>query len=187
MEISLATSDEGLLERAVLGDTGAFDKLVRARLDRMYMTANRILRDRAGAEDVVQQAMILAWRDLPSLRDRARFDAWLYRLLIRTCYRHLRSSRRWAANVIELAEIRASAPESTIHDRDALERAFRRLSAEKRSAIVLHHVTGFGFNEVSQVLGIPEGTVRSRIHYGLRELRQALAQDDALDPVEELA
>jgi len=183
MEMSPTLTDDVLVERAAHGDTEAFDVLIRARLDRLYVTANRILRDPAGAEDVVQQAAILAWRDLPALRDRGRFDAWLYRLLVRSCYRHLRSSRRWGANVSELVEIGAVQHESAVHDRDALERAFRRLSAEKRAAVVLHHVTGLGLREISNVLGIPEGTVRSRVHYGLMELRLALAKDDALEPV----
>lgn len=184
-----AVMQEGpLVARAANGDTAAFDELIRPRLDRLYVTANRILRDGAAAEDAVQQAMVLAWRDLGALRDHDRLDAWLYRLLVRTCYRELRSRRRLAANVVQLE--RRNDPDATlaIHDRDALERAFRRLTADKRAVIVLHHVTGLSLTEIAAVLAVPEGTVRSRLHYGLQELRRVLEEAAGMiDRVEEPA
>jgi RNA polymerase sigma-70 factor (ECF subfamily) len=185
---NLAVEEEGpLIARAAAGDAAAFDELIRPRLDRLYVTAHRILRDGAAAEDAVQQAMVLAWRDLGALRDHGRLDPWLYRLLVRTCYRELRSRRRLAANVVQLE--RRDDPDATlaVHDRDALERAFRRLSADKRAVVVLHHVTGLSLIEIAGVLGVPEGTVRSRLHYGLQELRRVLAPAGIIDRVEEPA
>ena len=180
-------SDRALVARAAGGETDAFDALVRTRLDRLYVTANRIVRDSAAAEDVVQQALVLAWRDLHALRDQDRFDAWLYRLLVRACYRELRSRRRWISTVVDLGEVRTAGTDMAIHERDALERAFRRLTPEKRVVIVLHHVTGLALTEISAVLELPQGTIRSRLHYGLEELRRALAPDAALDGLEEPA
>jgi len=183
-----AVLEEGaLIARAADGDAAAFDELIRPRLDRLYVTANRILRDGAAAEDAVQQAMVLAWRDLRALRDRDRLDAWLYRLLVRTCYRELRSRRRLAANVVQLERRDDADATLAIHERDALERAFRRLSADKRAVIVLHHVTGLSLIEIAGVLAVPEGTVRSRLHYGLQELRRVLEPGEMVDPVEEPA
>ena len=142
MDNLAAMQDRALIARAADGDAGAFGDLIRPRLDRLYVTANRILRDGAAAEDAVQQAMVVAWRDLRALRDHDRLDAWLYRLLVRTCYRELRSRRRLAANVVQLGPPDDPDAMLAIHDRDALERAFRRISADKRAVIVLHHVTG---------------------------------------------
>ena len=124
----------GPVNRAAAGDPNAFDALVVSRLDRLYVTANRILRNPASADDAVQQALVLAWRDLPSLRDHARLDAWLYRLLVRACYRDLRSQRRWAANVVDLNEVRSVDASAAADDRDALDRAFFAGSSPPRSS-----------------------------------------------------
>ena len=175
----------GLIERAVEGDAAAFDELIRPRLDRLYVTAQRILRDRPAAEDAVQQAMVQAWRDLHALRDHERLDAWLYRLLVRTCYRDIRSRRRLVANVAPLDRREDAAATFAIHERDALERAFRRLSPDKRAVVVLHHVTGLSLPEIAEILAVPEGTVRSRLHYALHELRRVLAPAGTLDRLEE--
>ena len=187
MDNLAAMQENALIARAADGDAAAFDDLIRPRLDRLYVTANRILRDGAAAEDAVQQAMVLAWRDLRALRDRDRLDAWLYRLLVRTCYRELRSRRRLAANVVQLEPHGDPDATQAIHDRDALERAFRRLSADKRAVIVLHHVTGLSLPEIAGILAVPEGTVRSRLHYGLQDLRRVLAPTGMVDRVEEPA
>src|SRR3954469_13454728 len=88
-----------LVERARAGDDEAFASLARAAGDRLLAIAYRILRDLGLAEDAVQQTLVLAWRELPSLRDVDRFDAWLHRLLVNPCYREARRGRRWAANV----------------------------------------------------------------------------------------
>src|SRR4029453_10004850 len=74
--------DEELVRRAARGDAEAFDALARDRIDRLFSIAIRILRDHHDAEDAVQQALWTAWSDLPGLRDPARLDAWLYRLLV---------------------------------------------------------------------------------------------------------
>src|SRR5439155_21027192 len=88
-----------LVERARAGDEEAFASLARGAGDRLLAIAYRILRDLGLAEDAVQQTLVLAWRELPSLRDVDRFDAWLRRLLVHACYREARRSRQWAANV----------------------------------------------------------------------------------------
>ena len=75
-----------LVERARAGDEEAFASLARAAGDRLLAIAYRILRDLGLAEDAVQQTLVLAWRELPSLREPDRFDAWLRRLLVNACY-----------------------------------------------------------------------------------------------------
>ncbi len=85
------------IERAMRGDHEAFASLAAGSVDRCYGIAYRILRDQHRAEDATQQALLGAWRDLPSLKDPGRFDAWLHRLVVNACYAEARSARRWRA------------------------------------------------------------------------------------------
>lgn len=168
-----------LVERARAGDEEAFASLARAAGDRLLAIAYRILRDLGLAEDAVQQTLVLAWRELPSLRDVDRFDAWLRRLLVHACYREARRGRRWAANVHVLPVDGPSAPDTTtsVVVRDQLERGFRRLPPEQRAVFVFHHHLGLTLPEVADELGVPLGTVKSRLHYATNTLRAALEAD----------
>src|ERR687896_2742434 len=122
--------DTELVIRAQRGDEQAFASLAVAAGDRLHAVAHRILRDIDLAEDATQQALLAIWRDLPQLRDPARFDAWSYRLLVRACYAEGRRSRTWTPNLRLLPsdEPMQADGSSAVIDRDQLERAFRRLS-----------------------------------------------------------
>ena len=167
------------VERAMRGDRDAFGLLVGQTSDRMYATATRILRDADLAEDALQGAFITAWRQLPTLRDPDRFEAWLRRLLVHACYAEARRRRQWAANVRVLPVDGPAGSDETlsIHDRDVLDRAFRRLTIEQRAVFVLHHHLGLTLVEIAETLGIPAGTARSRLHYSTRALRAAVEAD----------
>ena len=119
--------DPELIGRAQHGDEEAFASLAVAAGDRLHAVAHRILRDTDLAEDATQQALLAIWRDLPQLRDPARFDAWSYRLLVRACYAEGRRTRRWAPTV-RLLPAQPSMEDglSMVVDRDQLERGFRR-------------------------------------------------------------
>lgn len=171
--------DVELVIRAQHGDAGAFATLVVACGDRLHAVAHRILRDIDLAEDATQQALLTIWRDLPQLRDPARFEAWSYRLLLRACYAEGSRNRHWAPNLhlLPTDEPATADASSWIHDRDQLERGFRRLSIEHRAVVVLHHYLDLSIDEVAEVLGIPAATVRSRLHHAMRGLRAALDAD----------
>jgi RNA polymerase sigma-70 factor (ECF subfamily) len=171
--------DTHLVERAQRGDEEAFASLALACGDRLHAVAHRILRDTDLAEDATQQALLAIWRDLPQLRDPARFDAWSYRLLVRACYAEGRKERRWTPSLRLLPADEPSAPEglSSVVDRDQLERGFRRLSIDHRAVVVLHHYLDLPLDEVAEALGVPVGTVRSRLHHAMRGLRAALDAD----------
>jgi RNA polymerase sigma-70 factor (ECF subfamily) len=170
--------DIDLVVRAQHGDPGAFASLAVAAGDRLHAVAHRILRDTDLAEDATQQALLSVWRDLPQLRDPARFDAWAYRLLVRACYAESRRIRRWAPNLHVLAVDPGGGEDmASIIDRDQIERGFRRLSIDHRAVVVLHHYLDLPIEEVAEVLGIPIGTARSRLHYAMRGLRAALEAD----------
>ena len=167
-----------VVARAMRGDREAFTSLARDSADRCYALAYRILRDPHRAQDAAQQALIGAWRDLPTLRDPDRFDAWLAKLVVNACYSEARGDRRWSAKVRLIPTETAVEPDParSVAARDELEHAFRRLTAEQRAVVVLHHHLGYPLTEIAATLGIPEGTARSRLHYAVRQLRAALEE-----------
>ena len=171
--------DTELVIAAQHGDEEAFASLAVAIGGRLHAVAHRILRDLDVAEDVTQQALLAIWQDLPQLRDPARFEAWSYRLLVRACYSEGRKSRHWTPNVRLLSVDEPMVVDGTgpVVDRDALERAFRRLSINHRTVVVLHHYLDLPLDRVADIVGAPLGTVGSRLHYATRQLRTALVED----------
>jgi RNA polymerase sigma factor (sigma-70 family) len=171
--------DRDLVEQARRGDRDAFAVLAHARTDRLYAVARRILRDVHRSEDAVQQTLVIAWRELPRLRDPDRFDAWTMRLLVRTCYTEARQAQAWNRQ-IRVLTIEPSVPDGSIsvEDRDQLERGFRRLTPEQRAILVLRHYLGLEPAEIAETLAIPVGTARSRLHYAHRAMRAALEADE---------
>jgi len=168
-----------LVERARRGDHDAFAALAAAAIFRLDAAARLIIRDPDQAKDAVQETLVRAWRDLPTLRDPGRFDAWLHRLLYRSCIDEIRRVRRHRVDV-ELTSLdhpdRDDA-NATLVDRDQLERGFRRLGPEARALIVLHHYLDLPLPEVAIALGIPLGTAKSRLHRALQAMRAALEAD----------
>jgi RNA polymerase sigma-70 factor, ECF subfamily len=168
-----------LVQQAMAGDHDAFTELARSVIGRLYATAMLILRDQQRAEDATQEALVAAWRDLSALRDPDRFDAWLHRLLARACYREARRGRRQWAIEMEVRPSRAAEPDPApiFADRDELERGFRRLDVDQRSVLVMHYYLGLTLDEVAGALGVPPGTVRSRLHRATAAMRAALDAD----------
>ena len=168
-----------LVERAKAGDEEAFASLARAAGDRLLAIAYRILRDLGLAEDAVQQTLVIAWRELSTLRDADRFDAWLRRLLVHACYREAKRGRQWATNVRLLhdAEPGGSDDFARVVQRDQLDRGFQRLPPEQRAVFVFHHYLGLTLIEVAAELGVPLGTIKSRLHYATNTLRAAIESD----------
>jgi RNA polymerase sigma-70 factor (ECF subfamily) len=171
--------DRDLVEAARRGDREAYADLIRVRGDWLFALAQRILRDVDRTEDAVQEALVIAWRDLPGLRDPDRFDAWLHRLVVRECIEQATRERRRTANLRMLPIDGPAAPDDllTLADRDQLERGFRRLPPEQRAILVLHHYLGYAPSEIAETLGIPPGTARSRLHHAHRAMRAALEAD----------
>lgn len=174
--------DRDLVEQAQRGDREAFAILARTRGDQLFGIARRIVRDVGLAEDAVQQALVIAWRELPRLRDPERFDAWLQRMLIHACYSEARRKRAWMSSVQVLPADGPAGPDelASLVDRDEVERGFRRLPPEQRAILVLHHYLGLDSTEIGEVLDVPAGTARSRLHYAHRAMRAVLEADARL-------
>jgi RNA polymerase sigma-70 factor, ECF subfamily len=171
--------DTDLVVRAQRGDKEAYADLASGIADRYLGVARRILRDLDLAEDALQQTLLGIWRDLPQLRDPARFEAWSYRILLRACYVEGRKQRRWAPNLRLLSSDEGTRGDgmSSVADRDQLESGFRRLSLDHRTVVVLHHYLDMPIDRVAELLDIPVGTAHSRLHYAMRGLRAALDAD----------
>src|SRR5207247_5439927 len=127
--------DRDLVDLAQHGDREAFAVLARTSADRLFAIAQRILRDVGRAEDAVQQTLVIAWRQLPRLRDPDRFDAWLQRTLVHACYAEARRKRAWTSNIRVLPVDGPAGPDEigAFVDRDEVERGFRRLPPEQRA------------------------------------------------------
>lgn len=169
----------GLVERARGGDHDAFTVLARDSATRLERAARLILRDPELARDAVQEALIRAWRDLRGLRDPERFDAWLHRLTVNAC---LDIARRRRRRVIEVALDPIDAPVTAdpghaVADREVVDAALRRLDESGRAIVVLHYYLGMSLTDVAATLGIPTGTVKSRLHRALGEMRDAVGTE----------
>ena len=174
--------DRDLVEAARGGDREAYVALIRVRTDRLFALAHRVLRDVDRAEDALQDALVIAWRDLKGLRDPDRFDAWLHRVVVHVCIAEASRERQRTAILHVLPVDGPAAPDDllTIADRDQLERGFRRLPADQRAILALHHYLGYAPSEIAAVLDIPPGTARSRLHNAHRAMRAALEADARL-------
>ncbi|HEY8168548.1 MAG TPA: sigma-70 family RNA polymerase sigma factor [Candidatus Limnocylindrales bacterium] len=181
------TVERALVERAAQGDREAFDVIISGVVDRLFAIARLILHDADRAEDAVQDTLVACWRDLPSLRDPDRFDAWLRRLLINHVNDEFKRGRRQAATIAVLrVEPSLSDASGEVAIRDLLQRGFQRLSLDHRTVIVLRYYLGLSIEETAASLGIPAGTAKSRLHYATEAMRLAL-EADARPPVREVS
>jgi RNA polymerase sigma-70 factor, ECF subfamily len=171
--------DRTLVERARQGDHAAFAVLAESATDRLYGVATLILRDPDRAQDAVQEALVSAWRDVRSLRDPEAWNAWTHRLVVRACYREAdrHRRRRLLVNTFYPTPPTVGDGSSELADRDEIERGFRRLTVEQRAILVLHFHGGLSAAEAGYVLGIPEGTAKSRLNRALHAMRAALEAD----------
>jgi RNA polymerase sigma-70 factor (ECF subfamily) len=174
-----------LVTRAQAGDQVAFTRLIDERHQQLYRTAWAILRNDEDALDATQETCIGAWRELPRLRDPARFDAWLTRSLVNRCRTALRSRKRSSVREIQLEG--SGGLEIPSRDRDvgdslaaseAIRSAFAHLSAQHRTYLVLHYVEHRSVAEIAAVVGSPEGTVKWRLSEARAALEKRMAREN---------
>lgn len=187
--------DTPLVERAADGEAAAFDELVLRHQDRIYAVCLRMLRDAESARDAAQEAFLKAWKALPRFEGRSRFSTWLHRIAMNVCLSMLRSNKAHperralsldggtsgspgeeTAAVAEPAS-GGDSPEADLErseSRAAVTEAIAGLEEDFRQAVVLRDIQGMAYDEIADILQIPVGTVRSRIHRGREQLRNAL-------------
>jgi RNA polymerase sigma-70 factor (ECF subfamily) len=149
------------------------------RLLQSYRLATLILRGRDEAEDATQEAIARAWSSWKTLRDPDRFDAWFDRILVNVCrnrMRHVRTIRVVALD--DAHEMPAADSHGSTMARLTLEPAFARLNPEQRIIVVLRFWRDLSVEEIAERLGVPEGTVKSRLHYALKALREAIESSE---------
>ena len=171
--------DRELVTRAQQGDASAFETLAVASHARLYRVARGVLRDDDGADDAVQRTLVQMWRKLPQLRDPDRFEGWSYRLVVNACYDEAKRSHR-STQVIPIDTYRTPVAQDElqrVEDLDELEHGFSRLSVQHRAVIVLRYLLDLSTDQVADALGIPSGTVASRLHRAMTELRAAIEAD----------
>lgn len=167
--------------RAREGDRNAFSELAARSIGRLTAVARMILRDEYAAQDAVQDTYIEAWRSLPGLRDPDKFDAWIRRLLVRTCFDGIRRTKRRGALEIRMTpgdEPAIPGGERGLAIRDQLERGLARIPAEQRAVVVLVYYLDLPLADAAHAMGIPVGTTKSRLNRAMQALRAAIEADD---------
>jgi RNA polymerase sigma-70 factor (ECF subfamily) len=172
-----------LADRARNGDLDAFEELMHARIDAIYRLSFAIVGEEADARDATQETFVAGWRRIRELRDPDRFDAWLQRIAVNSARMTLRARGRRRVREIsagDVASLAAVADQGSVParaDADVLSSALDRLPLDQRTILVLHHLEGHRVTDLAEILAIPVGTVKSRLHAARRALETALATE----------
>jgi RNA polymerase sigma factor (sigma-70 family) len=156
----------------------AFVRLADEHLDKAYRLARAILRDPVEAQDATHDAFVQAWRKWETLRDPAKFEPWFDRILVNTCRNRMRSNRRQATDISAEVALATGDHTGQTEDRDVLGAAIAALSPDHQLVVALRYYRDLTIDDIARRLGIPSGTVQSRLHYALKHLHDAL---DAAD------
>ena len=167
--------------RDVARRDAAFVLLANEHLDRAYRLARAILHDAVEAQDATHDAFVQAWRKWDTLRDPERFDAWFDRILINTCRNRLRANRWLATDVSSEVLLAATDQVGHAEERQLIGAAIASLSPDHQIVVALRFYRDLAVADIAARLGVPAGTVQSRLHYALKRLRDAIEPADAKD------
>lgn len=166
--VDYAAQERQWVARCRQGDEAALGALVARHRARMIRTASNLLRDRHEAEDVAQEAFLKGFRELQKLREDRAFAGYLYRICVRLCMDRLRLKR---AEIAELDAVQAHEG-GNVENRVVVEKLLAQLPAELRTTLVLREMEQLSYDEVAEVMGVPVGTVRSRLHTARERFRR---------------
>ena len=179
-----ADTDAALVEQYLAGDAAAFTELMQAHENRVFGICLRMLRDREAALDATQETFITVFRKADRFAGRSAFSTWLYRVAVNTCYDQARRTRRRQADPLpegrDPADPSAGDLLEAVEVRPDIQRALDALPAEFRAAVVLADLEGLALQTVGEILGVPVGTVKSRVFRGRRLLAETLGNRDGV-------
>ena len=185
-----SADDRRLITECLKGRSAAYGELVRRYQDRLFNAVYRLLDQPEDAQDVVQEAFISAYQSLASFKGDAQFFTWLYRIAMNAAISHRRkhklavSLETGSKNELlidPLDESAYSQPGDLLEQREEenrLKSALNRLSVEHRAVLILKDIDGQKYEDIAEIMGVPVGTVRSRLHRARTELRDLLLQDE---------
>jgi RNA polymerase sigma-70 factor (ECF subfamily) len=175
----MSPSDEELMARLQRGEVRAFDLLYERYRGKLYNFILRLVQDPALAADLYQDTFVRVFQQAGRYCPRHRFSTWVYAIAHHLCVDCLRQ-RRPQVSLEQVAEaLPAGDGGAGLERREQADRALRALGAlppEQRAAVLLRVVHGYSQQEAAQIAGVPEGTIKSRLHYALEKLRQVLEE-----------
>jgi len=186
----VSADDPRLIAECLRGNTSAFGELVRRYQDRLFHAVYRMVDNAEDARDVVQEAFLNAYQSLDSFKGDSQFFTWLYRIAVNTAI----SMKRKHRAILSIDAVRNGEPlidptdpspanrpgysMEQLEQERRVHRALKRLSPEHRAVLVMKDMRGQKYEEMAEVLGVPIGTIRSRLHRARLELRELLEKDD---------
>ena len=173
----MGDTESGVIAKAVAGDERAFETLMETHKDMVYTLAYRMLGNAADAEDAFQETFVSAYKSISRFRADAKFSTWIYRIAVNRC-RDMLSARRARPALESIHEEGFDAPAPTKGEEAAgVEEALAMISPDYRTAITLHCLMGYSYDEAGDIMGVPGGTVKTYVHRGKDELRAVLARE----------
>ena len=182
-DTSIEPTDAQLIAAVQCGDLQALGGLYERHKALVYRTALAITRDEKMAEDIMQEVFLRLYRYAGRVDTALPLEPWLYRVTVNTTYRWINRARRWLQNLHGVIERwagqdgAAASSEAVAEQHEAwrdVQRAIDALPPAHQAVIVLHYLEGLDLDEIADVLGVPEGTVKSRLHYARRRLKRVL-------------
>ncbi len=185
--------DALLIKKYKKGDSGAFDEIVERYSDMVYNTVYFRVRSKEDAEDLTQETFLKLWKSLPSFREESKLSTFIYKIAVNTCIDHARKKAGKDTDSLSLYEENgeysgqldvptddpSAIPEKAALDReirDVVKDGIASLSDEGREVIVLRDVLGYSYNDIAEKLGVPEGTVKSRLVRSRLALKKYLTE-----------
>lgn len=172
--------DLALIRDVKTGNAEAFAALVRNYKTFVYRTAFSVVQNRSDAEDITQEAFIKVYKSLGMLRDEHTFPSWIAKITVRTALDWIGRMNRYPTVAMNVEQVTVDPHQSTAVRLD-MEQTLLRLSTDLRTVLVLRELHGFHYEELAEILDIPVGTVRSRLHHARLQLRLQL-QDERRTP-----
>lgn len=169
------------LEEIRKGNSAVFKKLIITWQGAIHRFAYRFFYDEMEADEITQKTFINVYRNLHQLEDPAKFSSWIYRITNNLCLDELKRvgrKKQLALSDEEIHQLVTESPDELLEEKELgewIEKAFMQIPEEQKTVIILKEYEGFTFREIADITGEPESTVKSRMYYGLKKMREILS------------